>query len=71
MPEEVTAPMPGKITRVDSKVGDQVDEGHAVMMMEAMKMEMPIVATKNGVIKEIKASAGDSVATGDVLFIIE
>lgn len=71
MATEVTVPMVGKIIGVTVKVGDKVAEDDQVATLEAMKMEMPIVAPVSGVIKEIKVTAGQEVEDGTVLAIIE
>jgi acetyl-CoA carboxylase biotin carboxyl carrier protein len=67
----ITAPMVGKILRLEKKVGDRVDEDEAVLMMEAMKMEIPVVAPAAGVLKEIKVSAGQAVEADQLLAEIE
>ncbi len=71
MATEVTVPMVGKVIAVTVKVGDQVAEDDQVATLEAMKMEMPIVAPVGGVIKEILVSAGQEVEADTVLAIIE
>ncbi len=63
----VTAPMVGKILKIEKKVGDQVEEDEVVVVMEAMKMEIPIVAPVSGTIKEIKVSPGQAVQAEDIL----
>ena len=65
------APMPGTILDVKVKVGDTVKNGQAVCVLEAMKMENEIPATKDGKITSVLASKGASVNTGDVLVTIE
>jgi acetyl-CoA carboxylase biotin carboxyl carrier protein len=67
----VTAPMVGKILRVEKKVGDVVEEDEVVIVMEAMKMEIPVVAPASGTVKEIKVSAGQAVEAEDTLAEIE
>ena len=71
MATEVTVPMVGKIVNVLCKVGDQVVEDDQIATLEAMKMEMPIVAPTNGTIKEILVSAGQEVDADTVLAVIE
>ena len=68
---EVTAPMAGKIIDVKVEVGDTVNEDDELLILEAMKMEMPIVAPASGKVKEIKCKKGDAVAADDVLVVIE
>lgn len=67
MSTPVSAPMVGKIMRIEKKVGDNVEEDEVVIVMEAMKMEIPIVAPSSGIIKEIKVSAGQAVQAEDIL----
>jgi acetyl-CoA carboxylase biotin carboxyl carrier protein len=71
MATEVTVPMVGKIVNVLCKVGDQVGEDDQIATLEAMKMEMPIVAPTGGTIKEIFVSAGQEVDADTVLAVIE
>jgi oxaloacetate decarboxylase alpha subunit/pyruvate carboxylase subunit B len=66
----VTAPLPGMIVRFEKNVGDSVNEGEAVVVVEAMKMENSLPAPVSGTIEAIKLSSGDSVAKGDVLCVI-
>ncbi|HEY3275366.1 MAG TPA: biotin/lipoyl-containing protein [Syntrophorhabdaceae bacterium] len=71
MATEVTVPMVGKIINVLVKVGETVQEDDAVATLEAMKMEMPIVAPQAGVIKEILVTAGQEVEADTVIAILE
>ena len=63
----MTAPMPGKILDVLVNVGESVEEGQLLMIMEAMKMEHRITASSSGVISSLNFSKGDQVNQGDVL----
>ncbi|MBW2333288.1 MAG: acetyl-CoA carboxylase biotin carboxyl carrier protein subunit [Deltaproteobacteria bacterium] len=65
------APMAGKVIDVKVNVGDTVNEDDDLIILEAMKMEMPIVAPASGTVKEIKCNKGDSVGADDVLAVIE
>jgi biotin carboxyl carrier protein len=67
----VEAPMVGKILKIEKKVGDHVEEDEVVIVMEAMKMEIPIVAPVTGTVKEVKVSAGQAVEAEQVLAVIE
>lgn len=71
MATPVTVPMVGKIVSVTVKTGDRVKEDDQVAVLEAMKMEMPIVAPISGVVKEIRASAGQEVEAEATIAIIE
>ena len=68
---QVTVPMQGTIVKVLVEVGQAVESGQAVVVLEAMKMENQITADKTGTIKEIKVTAGDTVGAGDVVVVIE
>jgi biotin carboxyl carrier protein len=63
--------MVGKILRVEKKVGDKVEEDDVVVVMEAMKMEIPVVAPAGGVLKELKVTPGQAVEAEQVLAVIE
>ncbi|MBM3142557.1 MAG: acetyl-CoA carboxylase biotin carboxyl carrier protein subunit [Chloroflexi bacterium] len=69
--EIVASPMPGIIKSVDVAVGDKVNEGDTLCILEAMKMENPIVAPASGKISEVNVSSGQSVKRGDMLIAIE
>ncbi len=71
MSMEIKAPMPGKIASIPMSVGAQVQEEDEVIIMDAMKMEIPVYAPGSGVIKEFKVKVGDSVNEGQVLAILE
>lgn len=71
MSESVTAPMVGKVLEVKCKVGDKVEEDQVILLLEAMKMEIPVVAPVAGSIKEIKVSPGQAVESDTVLVVIE
>ena len=68
---DVKAPMPGKICEVKVNSGDTVIEDQEVLVLEAMKMEMPIVAPAAGTIQSVNCDAGDAVQGGDTLMVIE
>ena len=63
----VTAPMPGNIVSVKVKVGDSVNAGDVLCVLEAMKMENEIMAPQAGKVVAVSTAAGSAVATGDVL----
>jgi len=66
-PAPVVAPMPGMIVRVHMKVGDAVEAGQPIVVMEAMKMENELRAPAAGVVKSITAQPGKAVEKGTVL----
>jgi len=59
--------MVGKILRIEKNAGDTVEEDDVVIVMEAMKMEIPVVAPDAGTIKDIKVTVGQSVEAGQDL----
>ena len=65
------APLPGTITTVNVKVGDQVNVGDTVIVLEAMKMQNNIEAEQTGTITAVNVNPGDSVMEGSVLLIID
>jgi len=67
---DVTAPMQGTIVKILVEVGQEVEAGQAVVVLEAMKMENQIAAEKSGTVKEIKVAAGATVGAGDVVVVI-
>ncbi|MBN1255220.1 MAG: biotin/lipoyl-binding protein [Deltaproteobacteria bacterium] len=67
----VTVPMVGKIVTVSVQVDDNIKENDQVATLEAMKMEMPVVAPTSGVVKTINVKSGDEVTSDTVLMIIE
>jgi len=63
--------MGGKVIDVKVEPGDTVNEDDEVVILEAMKMELPVVATSSGTVKEVKCSSGDSVEADAVLVVLE
>jgi biotin carboxyl carrier protein len=70
MSMEITAPMPGSIARVLKKVGDNVDAGEELFLMESMKMEIPIVAAEAGAVSNILVNEKQAVDVGDILAVL-
>jgi acetyl-CoA/propionyl-CoA carboxylase, biotin carboxylase, biotin carboxyl carrier protein len=68
---DVAVPMQGTIVKVLVAVGDTVEVGQTIVLLEAMKMENAVNAEKDGVIKEVRVSAGASVGAGDIVAVIE
>jgi biotin carboxyl carrier protein len=67
---DVTMPMNGKVIDVKVEVGASVSEDDEVIIIEAMKMELPVVAPAGGTVSAINAKVGDSYQVGDVLAVI-
>jgi acetyl-CoA carboxylase biotin carboxyl carrier protein len=68
---EVAAHITGTVWRIDCKVGQEIQEGDVVVVLESMKMEMPVEAEDEGVVKEITCAEGQSVSEGDTLVVLE
>lgn len=68
---DLTAPMPGKITKLLKKVGEPVSEGDVLVVMEAMKMEYSLKAGVSGVLSKVNCSVGDQVTLGKILCSID
>ncbi len=67
---DVTMPMNGKVIAVKAGVGQTVEEDAELVVIEAMKMELPVVATGTGTVKDVRAKVGESYQIGDVLVVI-
>jgi biotin carboxyl carrier protein len=63
--------MVGKILKIEKQVGDHVDEDDVVIVMEAMKMEIPVVAPTGGTLKDLKVAPGQAVEADQILGEIE
>jgi biotin carboxyl carrier protein len=70
-PQRLVAPMPGKVVRVLVKPGDSVSPRQAVVVVEAMKMENELRATREGTVTEVHAQEGISVDAGALLIVIQ
>lgn len=63
----VTASVPGKVFKVEASVGQAVKAGDPIIILEAMKMEIPVVAPQDGTVASIDVAVGDAVESGDSL----
>jgi acetyl-CoA carboxylase biotin carboxyl carrier protein len=70
MATEVTAHITGTVWKVEANLGDSVQEGDTIVILESMKMEIPVEAPTSGKITEIRAAEGAAVNEGDVLAVI-
>jgi acetyl-CoA carboxylase biotin carboxyl carrier protein len=68
---EIKAHISGVVWKIECSVGDQVEAGDTVTVLESMKMEMPVEADEPGRVKEILCAEGDKVNEGDPLIILE
>jgi len=69
--EKVEAPITGKIISIEVKVGDTVEEGDIICMLESMKMENPITSPVDGTVSEISVQPDQVVKPGDVIAVID
>ncbi|ELK45554.1 acetyl-CoA carboxylase biotin carboxyl carrier protein subunit [Halobacillus sp. ACCC02827] len=69
--KEVKASMAGSVWKLVAKEGDSIEDGQDVVILESMKMEIPITAEYSGVLKEMKVAEGDFVNEGDTIAVIE
>ncbi|WP_227395616.1 acetyl-CoA carboxylase biotin carboxyl carrier protein subunit [Jeotgalibacillus aurantiacus] len=69
--KNIQSTMAGTVLQVLVNAGDQVEAGQAVMMLESMKMEIPVESETAGTVTEIKVNAGDFVNEGDDLLTLE
>ena len=67
----IVAPMPGKVARVLVQVGEQIDAGSGIMVVEAMKMQNELKSPKAGVVVALNVQTGATVNAGDVLAVVE
>lgn len=68
---EIKTAMPGKVVRILVSVGDTVQKGQGVIVIEAMKMQNEMKSPKDGAVSEIRGSEGLTVSAGDVLMVID
>ncbi|WML56883.1 acetyl-CoA carboxylase biotin carboxyl carrier protein subunit [Neobacillus sp. PS2-9] len=69
--KEITATMAGTVLNIFVANGDQVNVGQEVLMLESMKMEIPIESSTEGTVLNVKVTIGDFVNEGDVLIVLE
>jgi acetyl-CoA carboxylase biotin carboxyl carrier protein len=67
---DVPAHITGTVWKIECKVGQQVSEGETLVILESMKMEMPIEAPEGGTVKEIRCNEAQAVNEGDVLIVL-
>ena len=68
---DVEAHITGTVWKIEVEVGDTVEAGDAVVILESMKMEMPVEAEDPGVVAEILCTEGQSVSEGDTLVVLD
>jgi len=71
MADEIHAEMVANVWKVVVKAGDQVEEGDTLVILESMKMEIPVIAESDGVVKQIAVNEGDVVQEGDLIAVLD
>ena len=67
----IEAHITGTVWKIEVAVGDRISEGDTVVVLESMKMEMPVESEEDGTVREIRCEEGQSVQEGDVLVVLE
>jgi acetyl-CoA carboxylase biotin carboxyl carrier protein len=68
---DIEAHITGNVWKIEVEVGDEVEEGDTVVILESMKMEIPVEAEDDGTVAEILCEEGQAVSEGDVLVVLE
>lgn len=68
---DVKTEVTGKVWKIVAKPGDKVAADDEIMILESMKMEIPVVAPENGILKELSVAEGDAVTEDQVVAIVE
>jgi len=68
---QVEAHITGTVWKIECEVGQSIEEGDTLVILESMKMEMPVEAEDDGVVREIACAEGQSVSEGDTLVVLE
>jgi acetyl-CoA carboxylase biotin carboxyl carrier protein len=68
---EIEAHITGTVWKIEVAIGDAIEEGDTVVVLESMKMEMPVEAEDEGTVKEILVEEGQAVSEGDPLVVLE
>jgi acetyl-CoA carboxylase biotin carboxyl carrier protein len=68
---DVEAHITGTVWKIECEVGQEIGEGDTVVILESMKMEMPVEAEDDGTVREIVCQEGQSVSEGDTLVVLE
>ncbi len=68
---DIEAPITGNIWKIEVAVGDEVSDGDTVVILESMKMEIPVESEDDGTVKEVRCEESQAVSEGDVLIVLE
>jgi acetyl-CoA carboxylase biotin carboxyl carrier protein len=70
MPTAVPAHITGTVWKIEKRAGESVSAGDVLVILESMKMEMPVEAPANGVVQEVRCAEGQAVQEGDTLVVL-
>jgi acetyl-CoA carboxylase biotin carboxyl carrier protein len=68
---KVAAHITGTVVKIEKQVGEAVQAGEALVILESMKMEMPLESPVSGTVKEVRCAPGQSVGEGDILAVVD
>ena len=71
MPEEIKAHITGVVFQVTARPGDTVQAGDPVIVLESMKMEIPVEAPRTGAVREIRVQEGQTVQEGEIVAVLD
>ncbi len=71
MPTEVAAHITGTVWKIEKRVGDDVASNDVLVILESMKMEMPVEAPTSGKVREVRCKEGEPVQEGQILIVLE
>ena len=71
MADEIRAELVAKVWKIVKSAGDEVAEGDTLVILESMKMEIPVVAASDGVVSQIAVNEGDQIQEGDLIAVVE
>ena len=71
MSDEIRAEMVANVWKITTEVGAEVNEGDTLVILESMKMEIPVIAESDGVVQQIAVNEGDVVQEGDLIAILD
>ena len=71
MAEEIRAEMVANVWKVTKAAGDEVAEGDTLVILESMKMEIPVISESSGVVRQMAVNEGDVVQEGDLIAVVE
>ena len=71
MADEIRAEMVANVWKITTTVGAEVSEGDTLMILESMKMEIPVIAESDGTVSKIAVNEGDVVQEGDLMAVVE